>query len=538
MLEEKIMKVKIDSNYLIFPVGTISTPKELIFSNNKNSVYSIVIKLDNYAPDFYAYIDVSRFKGQTLELLVEPDMELCFRTADTADIENLYNEPLRPQVHFTAKNGFINDPNGLIYIDGIYHMFFQYNPGDVHWRKSKHWGHAVSNDLIHWKEDKIALFPDERGAMFSGSAVLDENNVLGKNTDGQKTAVLFYTTTEPYAQNMSYSTDNFKTINHYKKNPIIPFIDDRNRDPKVVYCDELGSYIMILYITENMYYIFTSDNLTDWVLLQSINMTAERECPDIFPINDKEGNRRWVIMGASDKYLVGKFENGKFVPVQDIMSLHYGISAYAGQSFSNLPSGRIVRMVWNRWRIKPNSFSGQMGIPMELSLVRFNDTYYLETNPVEELKTIYKDINHSENVEISPESKFNAKLENSPCLIKIKSDYISSGSSSLSIFGRDITIDFSKNILKLGDYTMPVSITKSLLDITILIDRCSMEIFTDNGKAYMSCLTDYASMDRNIPYLTLSADSKQVISTIEIISLNSIWEQDISFYKPFLLRKN
>lgn len=517
------MKLTIKSNYLIFPVGTASTPKELIFSNGTDVVYNIVIKLDNYAPDFYAYIDVARFKGQILELSVEPEMEIRFRESDTIDIDNLYTEPNRPQIHFTAKNGWLNDPNGLIYTNGIYHMFFQHNPGDVHWRKSKHWGHAVSDDLIHWKEENIALFPDERGAMFSGSAILDEKNILGKNNGDKKAAVLFYTTTAPYSQNMSYSADDFKTIHHYEGNPIIPFIDDRNRDPKVVFCDELDCYIMLLYITENLYYLFTSDNLTDWALLQSINMLGERECPDIFPISDSDGNRRWIIMGASDKYLVGKFEDGKFVPEQDVMSLHYGSCAYAGQSFSNLPGGRVVRVVWNRWKTKPCSFSGQMGIPMELSLVKFNGIYYIEANPVVELETLYKDKKYLENVTISSERNFKIKLDDSPYLFRMKGKYTDVGNMTICVFGRNIDVNFFKNELRLGDCTAPVSITKKDFDFTVIVDRCSMEIFTDDGKAYMSCLTDYASMDRNIPYFTLASDSMQNIKEIEIISLKSIW---------------
>ena len=517
------MKITIESNYLIFPVGTVSAPKELIFSDGTDVVYNIVVKLDNYAPDFYAYIDVKRFKGKTLDLSVEPEMELIFKECDTIDVENLYHEPTRPQIHFTAKNGWLNDPNGLIYIDGTYHMFFQHNPGDVHWRKSKHWGHAISKDLIHWEETDIALFPDKRGAMFSGSAILDHNNVLGKNEGENKAAVLFYTTTSPYCQNMSYSTDNFKTINHYEGNPIIPFIDDRNRDPKVVFCDELNCYVMILYITDNLYYLFTSDNLTGWTHIQSINLNVERECPDIFHINDNEGNRKWVIMGARDKYLVGKFEGGKFIPEQDTMSLHYGACAYAGQSFSNLPNNRVVRMVWNRWYVKPNSFSGQMGIPMELSLIKLNDIYYLQANPVEEIKTLYNGIRKFENITVLPENEFKTNLTDSPYMFKIKGDHRNSGNLNICAFGRNIEVDFTKNELKLADCIAPISITKKNFEITVIMDRCGMEIFTDGGKAYMSCLIDYAAMDRNLQYFTLKSDETLQINELEMITLNSIW---------------
>ncbi len=517
------MKLAIKHKYLIFPVNTMTTKKTLTFSLNDETVYKLNIKLDNCNPDFYAHIDVSRFIGQTLDILVSPEMKLAFSESDEMEIDNLYHEPMRPQVHFTAKNGWINDPNGLVYIDGTYHLFYQHNPTAPNW-DNMHWGHAESKDLIHWEEKAISLFPDERGTMFSGCAILDENNLLGKNDGDKKAALLFYTTTNPFCQNISYSTDNFKTVHKYEDNPIVSHIKARNRDPKVTFCDELACYIMILYLTEGIYCIFRSDDLKKWVEIQQIHLVGDRECPDIFPLCDVEGNRRWVIMGASDKYLVGKFENGNFVPVQDVMTLHYGSSAYAGQSFNSLPDGRIVRMVWNRWEISSNGFNGQMGIPMELSLAKSNDIYYLEANPVEELKSIYNDVKCFENIKLSPNEQFNVKLEDSPYIFKIKSDYINSGNITFSAFGRNITIDFSKNEIKLGNCTAPVSITKNGFDLTIISDRCSIEIFADGGKAYMSCLSGYTFMDRNLPCFSIISKDKQNIKSVEVISLKSIWK--------------
>lgn len=169
------MKITIKNNYLIFPVNSLATNKCLTFNMSGKTVYMLDIKIDYYNSDFYAYIDVSRFIGQTLDISVEPKIKLDFRVADEIDIDNLYSEPLRPQIHFTAKNGWLNDPNGLIYLNGTYHMFYQYNPAESNWG-NMHWGHATSKDLVHWTEKKTALFPDDRGMMFSGSAILDEKN--------------------------------------------------------------------------------------------------------------------------------------------------------------------------------------------------------------------------------------------------------------------------------------------------------------------------------------------------------------------------
>ena len=516
------MKIVIKNKYLIFPVNTLSTKKVLTFKRDCETVYQINIKLDNYNPNFYAYIDVSRFVGQTIDIFVDPEMKFEIREAGEINIDNLYHEPMRPQVHFTTKNGWINDPNGLIYIDGIYHMFYQYNPTEPNW-DNMHWGHAESRDLIHWEQKDVALFPDERGAMFSGSAILDDKNLLGKNVENNKTALLFYTTTTPFCQHMSYSTDNFKTIKQYTDKPIVPHIKASNRDPKVVFCDELDCYIMALYLDEDIYCILSSNDLTNWEELQRIHMVEDNECPDIFPLYDDEGARKWIIIGAHDKYLVGNFKTGKFVAEQSVLSLHYGTSAYAGQSFSNLPNNRIVRMVWDRWDLPHFNFNGQMGIPMEMSLCKHEGNYYLQANPVEEIKGIYKNTKAYSNVSLSSEEMFIETLQCTAQLLKFKVENLESGMLTVDIFGRSIGFDFTNNKMNIGDCTAPVSLTRRGLDITLIVDRCSMEVFADGGKIFMSCLNNDTLNDFNIPYLTIRADRKITLENIEINSLDSIW---------------
>ena len=516
------MKIEIKNKYLIFPVNTLSTKKVLTFKINGETVYELNIKLDNGNPNFYAYIDVSRFIGQTMDIFVAPEMKLEFREADEMNIDNLYCEPMRPQVHFTTKNGWINDPNGLVYNDGIYHMFYQYNPTEPNW-DNMHWGHAVSSDLIHWEEKDVALFPDERGTMFSGSAILDDKNLLGKNVGNNKSALLFYTTTAPFCQHMSYSTENFETIERYTEKPVVPHIKGENRDPKVVFCDELDCYIMALYLDEDIYCIFSSDDLINWEELQRIHLVGDNECPDIFPLYDSEGARKWVIIGAPDKYLVGNFENGKFVAEQSALSLHYGTSGYAGQSFSNLPNNRIVRMVWDRWGLPAFNFNGQMGIPMEMSLSKYDGNYYLQANPVEEIKGLYKNTKTYSNVSLAPEEMFSEILQCTAQLLKFKGESPENGVMTVSIFGRSIGFDFANNKMNIGDCTAPITLTHSGFDIIVLIDRCSMEVFADGGKIFMSCLNNNTVSDFNIPYLTIQADKKMALDNIEINSLNSIW---------------
>ncbi len=516
------MNFEITKKFLIFPVNTLSLKKELHFKIDGKTVYKINIRLDNCNPDFYAYINMSRFIGQKIEIAVYPEMEINFRESDTMDIENLYNEPMRPQIHFTTKNGWINDPNGLIYLDGVYHMFFQFNPTEPKW-DNMHWGHAESRDLIHWEEKDTALFPDNRGTMFSGSAIYDEKNLLGINPGESKATLLYYTTTNPFCQYMSYSTDKFKTIEIYEKKPVVPHITGCNRDPKVVFCDELNCYIMALYLEHDVYALLTSKNLVDWNELQRIRLNGDNECPDIFSLYCNNGERKWILMGAHDKYIVGIFKNGKFFAEQSESSLHYGSSGYAGQSFSNLPDGRVVRMVWNRWKLTASCFNGQMGIPMEMTLCKHEDIYYLEANPVKEIESIYTNMRFFNNISVNPENEFVEALDDTAQLLRIRSSLFECGNLTIEIFGRTINFDFTKNEIKFGNCTAPISLIRSILDTTIIIDRCSIELFADGGKIMVSCLNEDTFMDRNLPYIKINADTDIILDRIEINSLESIW---------------
>lgn len=516
------MKITVKNNYLIFPVNMLSTNKRLTINRDGKNVYSLNIKIDYFDPKFYAYIDVSRYMGQTVDISVNPQIKLEFRFSDEMDIDDLYSEPLRPQIHFTTKNGWINDPNGLIFLNGTYHMFYQHNPTESNW-DNMHWGHATSTDLVHWKEEKIALFPDERGVIFSGSAILDENNLLGKNTDSQKTALLYYTTTEPFSQCLSYSTNGFETIENYVDNPIIPNIKAANRDPKVIFCDELDCYIMALYLDNDIFCILKSDNLLNWKELQRLSLPGDNECPDIFPLTDSNGNRKWIFSGAKGRYFVGNFKNGRFEPEQEAISHHYGHSVYAAQTFSNLPNGRTVQIAWDRWGLPSENFSGQMGVPTELSLSFFENTYYLEARPVKEIEVLYNSTEHHENICVSRENDFRTFLEDTPYMIQIDSLIGDLGVTELQIFGRTIRFDLKKNEMSVGNNCAPISITAEKRDITIIVDRCSIEIFADGGKIYMSCLNRDTLCDRNIPYLVIKSDNETVIEEMKTHSLKSIW---------------
>ena len=434
-------------------------------------------------------------------------------------MKNKYNDIFRPQVHFTAKNGWINDPNGLIYIDGTYHMFYQYDPTGIKPEKM-HWGHATSRNLIHWQEQDIALFPDERGDMWSGSAILDNKNLIGKNTKDSTAALLFYTTTEPFVQNISYSTDGFKTIKSFEGNPVLPHIMGTNRDPLIVFCDELDCYVMALHLKTHLYALLKSKDLINWTKFQTLEM-KDAECPDLFPITDNNGARKWVFMGASDNYIVGNFINGRFEMTQEEKRLHYGNASYAGQSFSNLKNGRVVRVAWNRgWFTDTTSFAGQMGIAMELTLCEHGGKHYIEANPVKEIKELYSDTVSFDCLTIN--KPFECPLKNTPYIIRLKSELYAGANLTVSFFGVELKLDFKQKLINLGDCQAPLTVTGSNVSITLVVDRCSTELFADGGKIYMSCLSKHTLCDMNDLKFTAKSDTSTVIDNVELISLESI----------------
>lgn len=373
--------MKITKKYLMLPLNNNSDTQQLLFKDSSGNVlYRINAKINKESPVYYNYLNMSPYIGAQLDAEFTQLNEL-------PDSGTLYKEINRPQVRFSAKYGWLNDPNGLIYINGTYHLFFQHNPAGNEWG-NMHWGHAISNDLLHWREVDIALYPDDMGTMFSGSAIYDEHNVTGLGYP----ILLYYTAAgDPFTQCMAYSLDGGYTFIKYEKNPVIPHIIGSNRDPKVIYCNELNKYALVLYLDGNTFAIFTSDNLLDWEMIQKIDLPGDAECPDFYPLTI-DNERKWIFSGASDYYYIGTIKDGQYVPEQSIKRLHKGDSQnYASQTYSGT-GNRVIRISWNRQGIQNECFNMHMSFPIELSLKRADDSSInLCAEPIREIVDLYTD---------------------------------------------------------------------------------------------------------------------------------------------------
>ena len=315
--------------------------------------------------------------------------------------DTLYQEALRPQFHFTAKKHWINDPNGLVYFDGEYHLYFQHTPGSmVHGRTT--WGHAVSTDLVHWKQlHTAALDVDETGWMWSGSAAVDHHDTGGFQEGDAPPLIAFYTAGgervfpgKQCIQCIAHSNDRGRTWTKYASNPVIGHIRAENRDPKVVWHEPTARWIMTLFMDGNDYALFASPDLKSWTHLQDLTLPGVSECPDFFelPVDGDPSNTRWVFWGASGGYMLGSFDGNAFAPESDVLQAEQGANGYAAQTWSDIPAadGRRIQISWMRGgRYPAMPFNQQMSFPVELTLRTLQDGIRLCRVPVREIELLH-----------------------------------------------------------------------------------------------------------------------------------------------------
>ena len=502
--------------YLLLPVND-AKPKQTCYIRTPDGriVSDFTASYDPEYPAFYAHIDVTRFGECTVT-------DTDGRVLPTAVSERLPRTDeipggtfLRPAVHFTTTLGWTNDPNGLVYADGVYHMFSQHNPMSTEWGNMT-WGHAVSTDLFRWTDLGDTLFPDETGTMFSGSAVVDERGVAGF---GENAILLFYTAAGgnnemskdvPFTQCLAYSTDGGKSFNKYEKNPIIPHIVGANRDPKVQWSDELGKYTLSLYLDGCDYAIFTSDNLLDWTRFCDVPMPLDNECPDFYPLPAGDGVK-WVFSGAHDTYIVGDLTENGFVPTQEPLRYMIGPGpSYAAQTFSGTGSRRI-KIPWENVPAPGAVFHSQMGVPTEMFLREVNGIWRLGSLPVTELSLLSKSRSDELSVRGSAEYARRGLAEDRALLVKVK---IGSSPFSLELFGETVEIDPLKNELRSGQVTAPLSYSGER-NLVILADTLSLEMYADGGLVYV-CRSILADRSKGICLRGKSAD---VDMTIEELGL-------------------
>ena len=441
---------------------------------------------------------------------------------------NLYNEPIRPQFHFCAKANWLNDPNGLVYYKGQYHLFFQHNPSGVDWGNMT-WGHAVSHDLVHWTELEPAIRPDELGTIFSGSAVVDRQNTSGLKKGDEKTICAFYTAAEkhPFAQCLAYSNDAGKTFTKYENNPVVPHIAGANRDPKVIWYAPGKHWVMALYLDGDEYAILNSPDLIHWTKESSLHFPNDSECPDLFelPVDGDAKNTKWVFVAGTGSYFIGGFDGKTFKPESGPFTGDYGANYYATQSYSDIPSsdGRRIQIAWMRGGQYPNMpFNQQMNFPCECTLKTFPEGIRMCRVPVREIEKLRTKDHKWTDVTITPVENLLSGINGELLDIDAVIDVADVEEIGFKLHGQTIsyaTKDQTLTSLGRSAKLVPVD---NRLSLRVLLDRSSIEVYADQGKVVISnCFVP--GEDHSIELYTRGGNAK--IVSMNVHELKSSWQQ-------------
>lgn len=494
----------------------------------------------------------------------------------TSSSEKYYTEPHRPQFHFTPESNWMNDPNGMVYYEGEYHLFYQYHPHDTIWGPM-HWGHAVSKDLVHWEHLPIALSPDENGAIFSGSAVVDWNDSTGF-FNGKSGLVAIFTHADQYPgserprqrQSLAYSTDKGRTWNMYKGNPILSDIRITDfRDPKVFWHKNTKMWIMILAAGDHVR-IYTSHDLKTWNFASEFGSEVGShagvwECPDLFelPVDGKNKNKKWVMIvsigneavyaeGSRTQYFIGDFDGSTFTnenSKETVLWLDYGRDNYAGVTWSDVPAedGRRIFIGWmSNWKYANETptkvWRSAMTLPRELKLVRTNDGVRLSQTPIMEIESLRKEkaklanftINeHVANVlskiksnafellvefELDTASVFGFKIRMS----KDEKTIIGYNVTEKKLFiDRQSSGETSFNPFFACKHDAILEPEQNRIKMHIFVDWSSVELFANNGELVM---TDLIFPDNNSQGLELFAvDGNVQLKSLDFYDLESCW---------------
>ena len=404
---QSIVQIDEQKKFLLLPVEEASPEAKLYMIADNDVVRSMNVRLAVDKVDYFVPVDLTGFDNKHLSFNFQliPDSALCWeemKLSDEFDVSN--REKYRPVYHFSPAYGWMNDPNGMFYKDGVYHLFYQHNPYGSMWG-NMHWGHATSTDLVTWEHHGDAISPDALGTIFSGSCVVDKDNTAGF---GAGAVIAFYTSaSDRQVQSMAYSLDNGKTFKKYARNPILTSTQRDFRDPKVIWHEDTKKWIMVLAVGQEME-IYSSADLKNWTLESKFGEGQGAhggvwECPDLLelPVEGTE-LKKWVLVcnlnpggpfgGSATQYFVGTFDGKKFVNESPAVTkwMDWGKDHYATVTWSDAPDNRRIAIAWmSNWQyandVPTSQYRSPNSVPRDLSLFTVDGETYLQSAPSPEL---------------------------------------------------------------------------------------------------------------------------------------------------------
>ena len=499
-------------------------------------------------------IDLMNFINTCCVLFLGMTLFSCRSTNDPDAGSITYGEPYRPAFHFSPPSGWMNDPNGMVFHDGEYHLFYQHYPDSTVWGPM-HWGHAVSKDMVHWENLPIALYPDSLGYIFSGSAVVDKENTAGFGTLEKPALVAMFTYHDPagekagridfQTQGIAFSTDNGRSWTKYAGNPVIPNPGIRDfRDPKLIWDAQRNSWLLTLAVADHVEF-YRSADLKSWKKLSEFgkaigNHGGVWECPDFFPMEDDRGDNQWVLLssinpggpqgGSATQYFIGSFDGTTFTS-QDTVTrwIDHGADNYAGVTWSGIPEtdGRRLFLGWmSNWQyaqvVPTGVWRSAMTLPRELRLARRDGVFSLDVVPAREVGSLMGTpsaangsatlTGEKNRIDFSPEGRsFALTFSND----KGEQLMIVSGSGTVFIdrtrSGRSVVHPAFGAIHRMPADGIGVD------EVTVYLDRSSVEVFINQR----SVMTDLVFP--TVPYNKVVLDGGEA-SAFTLTPLKDIWK--------------
>lgn len=506
--------------YLLLPVQESAEVSNIKVIGGSRQLKTLNVRLANNHIDYYVPLCLQEFddvKGLMLDVHVNGTYRTdggistfsCWKNmsfSDTFDMKN--REQYRPVYHHTPAYGWMNDPNGMFYKDGVWNLYFQHNPYGSQWENMT-WGHSTSTDLVHWKFQGDPVQPDALGTVFSGSAVVDKENTSGF---GKGAVIALYTSAdESQTQSMVYSTDNGKTFTKYEGNPVITSNVPDFRDPHMFWNEDIKKWNMILAAGQHME-IYTSDNLKDWKLESSFgekygNHGGVWECPDLMKMKVRGTNKeKWMLIcninpggpfgGSATQYFIGDFDGHKFTcesKPEVTKWMDYGKDHYATVTFDNAPAGRRVAIAWmSNWQyanqVPTLQYRSGNSIPRDLGLFEYKGETYCSVVPSPEM-TAARSKKATKSLSESCEMVVNLKGNATITLSNDKGEkVVMLYDAKAETFSMDRTksgkMDFSNDFAA----TTKAPTYGKISQLRIFIDKSSIEVFDAEGKMAMTNL--------------------------------------------------
>lgn len=563
--EQNILSVKSATRFVLLPVQDSAPEGKVYVVVDNQAVKGMNVRMAREKVDYYVPLDLIGFEGKDLAIDVQnvPQSSLCWKEIKLSDTFDLTNrESYRPVYHHTPPYGWMNDPNGMFYKDGVYHLYYQFNPYGSTWG-NMHWGHSTSTDLVSWKHEDIALAPDAWGSIFSGSCVVDHDNTAGF---GAGAVIAIYTSAKPtpwgdcQTQSLAYSLDNGYTFTKYAHNPVLTSTERDFRDPKVFWYAPDKHWVMLLAVGQEME-IHISADLKEWKKESTFGAKQGAhggvwECPDLVELPvEGTGRKRWVLIcnlnpggpfgGSAAQYFVGSFDGKTFVNESPAVTkwLDWGKDNYATVTWSDAPQERCIALGWlSNWQyqaiLPTKQYRGENTIARDLTLYNQGGELYLKSSPSPEIKKIRKEkvsmpsFNVSDTYDIAELLKDNSGTYELEMTIKNisagkvkfclsnekgnKVDMYYDMKRKLFVMDRSLSgkVDFSKEFPAVT--VAPIAETKEI-QIRLFVDKSSIETFGEEGKFVMTNLVFPDAPYNRISFQ--SEDGSYKVSSLKLYKL-------------------